>query len=121
MKIYLDDDPKERHPPSGEWVRVFTPDEFKETVIRAHETGEPIEAISFDNDLGFKVEGRHLFQWLLDTYPEDVVGTTEIEIHSENNEAKRWMRGTLDWARRNKEQILEMKNRPDPWSDMKIV
>ena len=54
MKIFLDDQGRDVRQGwvSEDWRRAINFEEFKTLIEEAHKTGEPIEAISFDNDLG---------------------------------------------------------------------
>ena len=101
MKIWLDDqlndpdpDLKDRWTPD-DWFGARNFKEFKALIEQVKASGEPIEAIDFDNDLGkdavgeLEMEGRDILQWLADNYPEYVVGEgIELKSHSKNLEAK---------------------------------
>jgi hypothetical protein len=122
MKIWLDDqlhDPvaPNRHTPEG-WVGCKDDKEFKAAVVRAMESGEGIDEMSFDNDLGEdSLEGHQLLQWLADTYPKVVVSEEiTITIHSANSVERQKMEQRLDWWKKNKEEFLEAQNREDPWA-----
>ncbi|MDO8664434.1 MAG: hypothetical protein Q7K44_02715 [Candidatus Liptonbacteria bacterium] len=122
MKIWLDDqldDPNTptRHTPEG-YIGVKRGEDFKKLITDAHTKNEPIEIIHLDNDLDEETEGYQLLEWLKDTYPEYVVGTTEIQVHSENNVRKKYMKQQLEWWRAHKEEILEMKGREHPFGEM---
>ncbi len=121
MKIWLDDqldDPETpvRHTPEG-WIGAKTSSEFKKIVEDALEKGESIEAISFDNDLGEKVEGRHLVKWLQEQHPEiiELNPEIELEVHSANNVAGPEMKRELEILRRHHKELIEAKNKPHPF------
>jgi hypothetical protein len=122
MKIWLDDqldDPEapRRHTPEG-WVGCRNDKEFKAAVTHAVASGETIEEIRFDNDLGEEsLEGNELLEWLKDTYPEVIVAEgVEITAHSENGPERENMRKKIAWWRKHKDDLLAAKNRPDPWA-----
>lgn len=118
IKIFLDDqinDPEtpNRHPKAG-WTGVKNFAEFKALVEKTTAAGEPIEEISFDNDLGEgEPEGHEILNWLAKNFPEIVVGETIIDAHSANGPERKAMVAFLKSYRRNKDILLEMKNRPD--------
>lgn len=121
MKIWLDDqldDPETpiRHTPDG-WTGAKTSSEFKKLIEDALGSGESIEAISFDNDLGEEVEGRHLVKWLQEQHPEIIERNPEIEleVHSENNVAKEAIRRELEILKKHYKELIEAKDRPYPF------
>ena len=70
MKIFLDDqgrDIRESWVPQ-DWRRAVNFQEFKELVEESYRTGDNIEAISFDNDLGEETgeltEGLEIMKWM---------------------------------------------------------
>ena len=110
MKIYLDDqcdDPEypNRLTPDG-WVGAKNFIEFKATIERAIASGELIEAMDFDNDLGEgEMEGNKILDWVAEEYPDLVLGGAEIKIHSANSVARRGMEQQLESYRRNEELL----------------
>lgn len=117
MKIYLDD---LRPTPPG-WARANNVREFKELVEKALTEGEEIEGISFDNDLGMsglENEGRSAFKWLMNEHPELLKQGLIILIHTDNTEAKKAMREDYKYWKENVDQLIEAKDRPDPWSEL---
>ena len=128
MKIWLDDqiddqDAPERHAPEG-WTGVRNFAEFKALIERAPPTGEPIETIDFDNDLGtdpegaLELDGHYILNWLKDTYPEYIVGEgISLRVHSRNIIENEAMRKDIELWRRHPQEVLEAKNRPNPWGE----
>lgn len=121
MKIWLDDqldDPETpvRHTPEG-WVGAKTSSEFKKFVEDALENGEPIEAISFDNDLGEETEGRHLAKWLQEQHPEiiELNPNIELEAHSANNVAREAIRREIEILKKHYKELIEAKDLPHPF------
>lgn len=123
MKIWLDDqldDPNApaRHTPEG-WTSAKTPSDFKRLIKQAIESGENIEAISFDNDLGEEVEGRHLVKWLQEKYPEimELNPEIEFEVHSANSVARETIGRELEILRKHYKELIEAKDRPHPFEE----
>ncbi len=121
MKIWLDDqldDPKlkVRHTPEG-WTGAKNASEFKKLIDDAMESGEPIEAINFDNDLGEETEGRHLVKWLQEKHPEiiELNPDIELEAHSANNVANEAIRHELNILRNKYKELIEAKTLPHPF------
>ena len=115
MKIWLDDqlnipELKARHVPEG-WVGARNFAEFKVLIEQAGETGETVDAIDFDNDLGEPMEGKHILNWLIDNYPETAIGS-EMHVHSQNIEAKKELLSLIRDCKEHSQEILEKKNRP---------
>ncbi len=127
MKIFLDDqgrnDVRENWAPS-DWRRAINFAEFKSLIEEAFDTGEKIEAISFDNDLGEGsgeiTEGLEIMKWMSREYPELFRPETEITIHSENIDAKRNMEGKLKFWQKHIDELIAAKERPDPWAELKM-
>lgn len=129
MKIWLDDqlnDPAApgRHTPEG-WVGASNFEEFRALIEQALENKEQIEVIDFDNDLGTdpegraRMEGNKILEWLKDTYPEYIVSEkTELRVHSKNIVENEKMRRNIETWRRNSQEILEAKDRPNPWGEI---
>lgn len=104
MKIYLDD---LRAAPEG-WTIARTFDEFKQLVDR----GEPIEAFSFDHDLGEQSpDGYTVIKWLAAEHPEYFSGEIEMHSHSANPVGRENIEAYIASCRRNSELLLEYKNR----------
>ena len=100
MKIYLDD---LREQPSG-WTLARTFQEFKQLI----DSGEPIEAIAFDHDLGEgEPEGYDIVKWLAEYKPE-VILSSEITSHSANPVGRENIETFVASCRRNPEALLEM-------------
>ena len=123
MKIWLDDqldDPETpvRHTPDG-WTGAKTSSEFKKLIDGALENREPIEAISFDNDLGEETEGRHLVKWLQEQHPEiiELNPDIELEAHSANNVAREAIRRELNILRKHYRELIEAKDLPHPFEE----
>lgn len=101
MKIYLDDiricpyDDKEDYPCERGWVTVRDGASFKLIVSSVK---EPIEEISFDNDLGFnEPEGWELANWLFEQIREGNIPKPEsFSVHSANPVASKRIQATLD-------------------------
>ena len=115
MRIWLDDqldDPNtpKRHVPEG-WVGAKNFSQFKALVEQAGSTGEKIEAIDFDNDLGEPMEGKDILRWLMEEYPDFAI-KAELKVHSANIEASKILEGYIRDCREHPEQVLEMKHRP---------
>ena len=129
MKIYLDDqalDPKyKRFPVDDTWTVVKTIAEFKREVERAHSAGEQITGLDLDNDLGEGengelMEGITALRWLQDTYPEYLVDEKlEFNVHSENIVRKPQMYAIRKDCLERKQEVLDMKERPDPWAELR--
>lgn len=93
MKIFLDDDFENRHPPDSTWARCAT----VEDALTALLTGV-VTHISFDNDLG---EGQTEGYKLLD-YLEERIGTGDwlhaipaLDVHSANPVRRDHMKATI--------------------------
>jgi hypothetical protein len=88
MKIWLDD---ERPAPEG-WRHVKTFDEFRV----AFETG-PVEAVSFDNDLGWgQREGWEIANWLRDEVVAGrITAPISLRVHTANPAARPRIEATL--------------------------
>ena len=126
MKIFLDDqgrDIRESWVPQ-DWRRAVNFKEFKELVEESYRTGDNIEAISFDNDLGEETgeltEGVEIMKWVSENYPELLKPAVEISIHSQNNVARELMLGKLKFWREHIEELIAAKERPDPWDEIKV-
>jgi len=122
MKIWLDDqldDPEllARQVPKG-WVGAKNFEQFKKLIEESINSGEPIDALDFDNDLGTKENGEleetglQILYWLKDTHPEIIVGNTEISVHSQNNIDGPKIKEMVEFCRNHRSEILEAKNRP---------
>ncbi|OHB21374.1 MAG: hypothetical protein A2939_05055 [Parcubacteria group bacterium RIFCSPLOWO2_01_FULL_48_18] len=115
MRIFIDD---LREAPEGYRVaRNFQ--EFRKSIEEAVEGDEVVEAISFDNDLGEgEREGYEIMKWLAESYPQYMVGETEITIHSANPRGRENMEAYIEFCRKHREDLLEMKSRKHPWGEM---
>lgn len=96
MKIFIDDERMPIETEEGEWVIIRDPD----TAIKILNANSAfITHISFDNDLGFKTEGRDIMTQMFGT-PEIAPMTfprlIEIRVHSANTIACQAM---IDLAR----------------------
>jgi hypothetical protein len=100
MKVFLDDDYENRHPPEEDWanwVRVRT----AEDAIKLLKTGL-VEEISLDNDLGERFsEGHTVLDWLEERiFTENFEGPIpSIKIHSANSVRATQMRKIVDKIR----------------------
>lgn len=99
MKIFIDD---ERYPPrteQGEWIIVRDP----QSAIALIKTNAAwITHISFDNDLGYALEGRHVMLAILGdamNEPTPLPRIKEIRVHSANVVASRNMLETAKDAK----------------------
>ena len=127
MKIFLDDqawgDVREARVPRG-WRGAVNFAEFKALIEESYETGDKVEAISFDNDLGEGsgelIEGVEIMKWLSERYPEIFRPEVEITVHSENVEAKRNMLGKIKFWQERVDELIAAKDRPDPWNELKV-
>jgi len=115
MKIFLDDT---RPVPEG-FIGARNSAEFMACIERAHEDGEKIETIAFDNDLGEETEGRHLLAWLGERYPEDILEAT-ITIHTDNPVAREIMEGYIASSREHPDDFREASKRPNPWGERTV-
>lgn len=88
MRIWLDDI---RKAPDG-WTHVKTFDQFR----AAFETG-PVEAVSFDNDLGWgQREGWEIANWLLREVQDGRMrAPAEMRCHSMNPVARSRIEATI--------------------------
>jgi hypothetical protein len=113
MKIFLDDqglDIRASWVPNGYKV-VTNPSDFRlliETIIAQNEV---LEAISFDNDLGFPEEGKHLLRWLYTEHPELLLRnpTMDLKVHSQNNVASEQIRTEIVYFRENLQSLIQQK------------
>jgi len=123
MKIFLDDLAEtERNswvPDGWSTARNFT--EFKSLIDEALTKGESIEGISFDNDLGEgEKEGWEILKWLYENHPEIMRGNPELKIHSANPEGRRAMEHHITFWQKNYKELIEAKDRPSPWDEIKL-
>lgn len=89
IKIYLDDI---REAPLG-WVVVRNSFDFKKLVLK---TPEDIDKISFDNDLGERIEGWELANWLRDEIKAGTVKRPRsMSAHSWNPVARDKINATI--------------------------
>lgn len=103
--IYLDD---VREAPAG-CILARNSAEFKSITTEAHDRGEQIEEISFDNDLGEgDIEGRECLRWYVENFPQDI-GKVKIKVHSANPVAEAAMKSFIEWSKNHKADFLEMK------------
>lgn len=111
MKIYLDD---VRPTPIG-WTAAKNFSEFKALIDGAQQSGEPIEAVSFDNDLGEgEPEGYDVTKWLAEHHPECIVGEGILTVHSANPVARQAIEGFITSCRKHREILLERKTQEPP-------
>lgn len=90
MKIFLDDC---RQEPSG-WARTHQVDETIGLLMKCQESGEIVEVVSLDNDLGADVpEGRKVLDWLEETkhFNPDFILPEKVVVHSANPVARQRM------------------------------
>jgi len=85
VKIFIDDERYPLREEQGEWVIVRTPLD----ALAVIEANAPwITHISFDNDLGFEIEGRDILQVIVgnheNKYPMVLPRLEEIRVHSAN-------------------------------------
>jgi hypothetical protein len=120
MKIFLDDldMPEANH---AQWEIARTPEKFKALVLEAMDSGEPVEAIQFDNDLGITdesvvcKEGRDCLEWLSQVYPEVIVGDengagkAELILRTDNSVAGRAMQEYYQFCLSHAKEIRENK------------
>lgn len=87
MKIWLDDNHTGYKPAPPGWIHVHN---FAELTELLDSNQEPIEIMSFDNDLGPEPEltGYNIIKWFekerLNRYPEKVVVHSENIVDAEN-------------------------------------
>jgi|SRR3989338_1686264 len=112
MKIYLDD---KRDIPDG-WVGARSATEFIKIILSNH---NDIEAISFDNDLGAGMEGWEILKWISEQFPELFRPEIDIEIHSANSSARENMEGKLIFYREHWNELVEAKDKPSPFDELK--
>lgn len=90
MKIFLDDC---RQEPSG-WARTHQVDETIGLLVKCQESGEVVEVVSLDNDLGADVlEGRKVLDWLeeMKHFNPDFNLPKKVVVHSANPVARQRM------------------------------
>ncbi|HEY4489665.1 MAG TPA: cyclic-phosphate processing receiver domain-containing protein [Candidatus Paceibacterota bacterium] len=124
MKIFLDDQmnepkmPNRRVPEGFVGVRDF--EEFRQVLEEALASGEKIEALSFDNDLGDgKKEGWEIAKWLTEVHPEIFEGIGELKVHSENRGGgRKSIESYFEDGRVHWKELIEAKSRPHPWGEM---
>lgn len=95
MKIFIDDE-RMPLPDTGEWVIVRDPSTACAVI---YQNAAAITHISFDNDLGFEMEGRDILRQLLGTpvvRPASLPRLEAIIVHSANTVANSAM---VDLAR----------------------
>ena len=105
MKIFIDDERMPLASEEDEWVIVRDP-QTAFAVIRAN--AHRITHLSFDNDLGFEIEGRDIMAEIFGTplaAPTALPRLIEIRIHSANVVANQAM---LDLARSAQKATLLM-------------
>ncbi len=123
MKIFIDDQAytdRDGWVPKN-WRRAVNFEEFKNLLEEAQKEGETIEAVSFDNDLGEgEKEGWEILQWLSENHPEMFRPEVSLEVHSANSEAAVRMRGKIKFWREHVDELIEAKERPDPWAELKV-
>jgi len=78
--IYLDDDKVNRNPPSEEWIRLYSYDEF---VSWIEKNGLPV-TISFDHDLGEGKTGKDCANWLVNYCIDHDLDLPKYYVHSAN-------------------------------------
>lgn len=125
MKIFLDDqaraDVRESWVPAG-WRVAINFAEFRALLEEAERTGEKIEAISFDNDLGEGTgeltEGLEIMKWMSEKHPHLFRPEIEITVHSQNPVAKENMEQKLRLWQEHVDELIEAKDRPDPWVEV---
>ena len=76
MRIWLDD---ERLPPSGTWTWAKT---YEEAISLLK--NERVEEISFDNDLGEKMEGYDVAKWIEEMAANGAIDEIAWKVHSGN-------------------------------------
>ena len=84
MKIFIDDERFPAREEQGSWIIVRDPDSAI-NLIKANAAW--ITDISFDNDLGYKLEGRHVMQAILGdamNAPTPLPRLESIRVHSAN-------------------------------------
>lgn len=94
MKIFLDDC---RQEPSG-WARTHQVDETIGLLVKCQESGEVVEVVSLDNDLGADVpEGRKVLDWLEETkhFNPDFILPDKVMVHSANPVARQRMKTVI--------------------------
>jgi hypothetical protein len=103
MRIYLDD---LRAAPDG-WTRAHNFNEFRALI----QNGQPIEAISFDHDLGEgEPEGYDIVKWLGNNHPEIIIDEeVEFTVHSDNGPGKENIREYIEFCRRRGKEMIEAK------------
>jgi len=86
IRLWLDDkrDPKnpkirEKYKSSGDEIWVKTVEEAKAYLEQGN-----VSYISFDNDLGLPLEGRHLANWIEEKAYNNEIPRLEWRVHSQN-------------------------------------
>lgn len=115
MKIFLDDDDENRKTPEG-FERVHNLQEL--AGLLGSRPNEPVEVMSFDNDLGDGTpEGYEIAKWLAENYLER--WPKEVRVHSANSSAAPAIRAFDSYVRRHlldKEGKIFPDVQKEPWS-----
>jgi hypothetical protein len=90
VKLFIDD---ERQPPNAGWLVARN---FENAVAIMTQYRDTLTDVSFDNDLGLRLEGRDALKFLVD----NAIAVTHINIHSQNHIAERWMLDYVQQAMR---------------------
>ncbi len=125
MKIFLDDqahNERKNWIPDG-WRVAINFEEFKSLIDEASKSGERIDALSLDNDLGENsgelTEGLEIMKWMSEKHPE--LFRAEIRIHSQNNVARENMEAKLKLWQKHVEDLIEARELPHPFGEIKKV
>lgn len=113
MKIFLDDQGmgiRASWVPEGYKV-VTNPSDFRLLIESVVASNEMLEAVSFDNDLGFPEEGKHLLRWMYTEHPELLLRNPDmvLTVHSQNNVAAEQIRTEIVYFRENLQSLIEQK------------
>ncbi len=95
MKIYLDDC---RQEPQG-WTRTLKVEETIALLARCQESGQVVEIVSLDNDLGLGLaEGRKVLDWLEEQrhYDPSFILPEKVVVHSANPVARQRMETVIE-------------------------
>lgn len=57
------------------------------------------------------MEGKHILRWLMDNHPGIAI-KAEMNVHTQNIEAKKELLGLIRDCKERPDEILEKKNRP---------
>lgn len=89
MKIWVDD---LRPRPSWDWIHASSSTEAIMLLENHRTSGEPVEIMSLDHDLGGEDTTRPVVLWMV----ENDFWPVEVKVHSQNPIGVTWLQGMVD-------------------------